>query len=906
VLQFEEHPSVNPFADAVGCWQRGDPAKAEALCQTALERDPAHLDAQRLLGEILAAAGRTHDAILACQRVTELAPHDAANLRRLGQLLSQAGEPAAAATAFERALTLEPDNPRALNNLGNSLTALGRPSAALRFLERALELQPDYPIAHNNLGNALARTGNHADAIRHYERAIVLRPDFHEALLNLARALVADGRLAEGLRRFEQADALRVPEAEGLSERAELHLMLGLPARALELYRRAAGLAPAAPRVVLGRIHALMALRDYPAALAGADELLGARPTIQGVGGLRAAALLALGRAPEALEAAGAATRAEPEDTQAWVALGFAAVAVGQQHEALAALDRALELQPAVARAHEGRARALAALGRAQEALAAYARANELNPAEVAVPLETGNLLMQLGRSEEALAAYRVALGLQPQHPSGLSGTAMALMSMARFEEARPWLGQLRLSGEPVSFLPGYLLFAQLHCCDWSDFDAASRAIVASVERGERADLPFSFTAHNRSLAAQRRCAEIYVAHQIPPVTALQPSRRRTPGRLRIGYLSPDFRVHPVAQLMAGVLENHDRGRFETYAFSAGGDDSSELRRRLEHGCGHFEEVAQLSDAALAARIAELGIDIVVDLAGHTTGSRTPALAYRPAPLQISWLGFPGTLGSDFIDYLIADRQVIPESDRIHYAEQVIYLPDCYLPGEAAPPAADPPSRAALGLPPAGVVYCCFNTPYKILPDTFATWMRILKAVPGSVLWLRAASATGQKNLSAEAARSGIDPARLVFAPLEPSLAAHQARLSAADLFLDTQPFNAHVTALDALRAGVPVLTTPGMTFCSRVATSLLGACGLMELSVATPAEYEHLAVELGRSPERRAALKARLRRSHATAPLFDPARFCRNLERAFTEAWARYERGDPPSSLSIDDHPVA
>jgi predicted O-linked N-acetylglucosamine transferase (SPINDLY family) len=338
----------------------------------------------------------------------------------------------------------------------------------------------------------------------------------------------------------------------------------------------------------------------------------------------------------------------------------------------------------------------------------------------------------------------------------------------------------------------------------------------------------------------------------------------------------------------------------ETYAFSLGQSDGSPLGQRVKRSFDEFFEVSALSDSAIAARIAELSIDVAVDLGGHTLGARTGVLAHRPVPLQLSFLGFPGSSGASFMDYIIADRHVIPDAARMHYSEQVIYLPDSYLPNDFPMPMNLAPSRLEAGLPTHGMVFCCFNAPYKILPKIFDVWMRLLKSVPESVVWLREGSARARANLAIEAERRGVDPNRLIYARHVPTLADHHARLSLADLFLDTHPYNAHTTASDALRAGVPVITMRGNSFASRVATSLLNAVGLAHLSVETPQHYGALATRLARESSELAQLKAHLKGVQATAPLFDTVRFCRQLEAAYFEIWARHERGEAPSPLWI------
>jgi protein O-GlcNAc transferase len=649
------------------------------------------------------------------------------------------------------------------------------------------------------------------------------------------------------------------------------------------------------------QVHALLALGQAQAALTACEELLAAYPALPGIRHLRAHALLALRRLPEALMAAREAVVTEPTNIQAHLALGGAALAAGSPL-ALFCYEQALSLQPTLARAHAGRGLALVASGREKEAIDALARAIQLDPhAATPVFIQAGYQMLQLGHPDSARAAFARLLELQPDLRAAQQGRLIALIAMRRYEEAAPELSALRDVAPSTDYLSGVCLHVQLQCCDWTDFDTSSRLIAERVRRGERADTPLTFIVHNESPADQRLCAETYVAHRCSPdAPPIQWPLRRAGSRLRVGYLSSDFRDHAVSQLMAGVFESHNRARFETYAFSTGPNDASDLRRRVERGFDHFLEVAPLSDSEIAARMTECSIDIAIDLGGHSMGGRPRVLAYRPAPVQVGFLGYPGTVGADFIDYLIADPHVIPERDRTHYVEQIIYLPDTYLPTDGPPPMSTPPSRTAAGLPAHGFVYCCFNAPYKISPAIFDVWMRLLNSVPDSVLWLRNASATVKNNLAKEAERRGVDSSRLVYAPRTETRAEHFSRLALADVFLDTQPYNAHTTASDALGAGVPVITVRGRTFASRVASSLLEACDLGHLAVKTPSEYEQLALELASAPHTVAALKEHLLRARTSAPLFDTPRFCQHLEAAYLEIWGRHLRGERPSTLWV------
>jgi protein O-GlcNAc transferase len=571
----------------------------------------------------------------------------------------------------------------------------------------------------------------------------------------------------------------------------------------------------------------------------------------------------------------------------------------GHAEAALQSFDRALAGNAGYARAHAGRGLALAALGRIDESLAAYVLAAQLDPGDADTFIQVGHLMLRLGRMGNAHAAFCAALGARARDLEALEGCAVALTAMSRHEEAAERFRELAALLPDDAQVAGRWFHARLNCCDWNGYDAARASLAARVARGEPADDPFSFLAHNESPGDQRRRAEIEIAARYPVKRPLGLSPRPAHARLRVAYLSADFRAHPVAQLLAPVLEQHDRARFEIYALSAGADDGSELRRRVRSACEHFLEITSLQDAALAHRIAELEIDIAVDLGGHTQGSRLRVLAFRPAPIQIAYLGFPGTTGAGFIDYLIADRRVIPEAQRRHYREQLIYLPSSYLPLAALPAGVPRLERAAAGLPADRFVFCSFNAPYKYTPRMYAVWMRILRAVPEGILWLRDVPDGVKQTLAREAMSRGIDAARLIFAPRTASAAEHHARLGLADLFLDTHPYGAHTTASDALGAEVPVITLMGETFCSRVAMSLLHSVGLSELAVSDAADYERLAIGLARDPGRLQGLRSRLRGEEVRAA-FDPRRFCRHLEQAYLDVWERRQHGAAPQMLEV------
>jgi protein O-GlcNAc transferase len=517
------------------------------------------------------------------------------------------------------------------------------------------------------------------------------------------------------------------------------------------------------------------------------------------------------------------------------------------------------------------------------------------------VHVEAAFLSIQQGRYESAVEAFTGALTHEPRNTDALRGRAQCLFVLGRIEEALAAYDALLAVAPGMDYMAGERFHAQLHCCDWTDYESRRRAIAERVRRAERADIPGCFMCHSDSPADQRICAETFASDMC---VLDRPASRRAPrpfsGRIRIAYLSADFCSHATAHLAAGLFERHDRSRFATYALSFGPNDGSPTRKRLEGAFEAFLDVGGCSDEDIAAQVVKLGIDIAVDVKGHTLGARPRIFAMRPAPVQVSFLAYPGTMGTDFIDYLVADRHVIPDADRPHYSEQVIYLPDSYQVNDAARTGARQPTRREVGLPDTGFVFCCFNSIYKVTPAVFDAWMHVLAAVPGSVLWLLDSSAVAARNLRLQAAKRGIDPRRLIFAPrVEP--AHHWARNALADLSLDTHPCNAHTTASDALWAGVPIITLAGSTFTSRVATSLLHAVGLGQLSVTSLEAYERLAIRLATDPEELRQLKQRLATARSTSSLFDPGSYAKRLEAAYVEIWARNQRGESPSPVTIE-----
>lgn len=595
-----------------------------------------------------------------------------------------------------------------------------------------------------------------------------------------------------------------------------------------------------------------------------------------------------LGRLDQALASFDQALQRNPDYFEGLVNRGNLVLTLRGPEQALLNYDRAAELQPGRWEAHFRRAVALATLRRYSESLSAHDRVLVINPGHHASVIGRGNALSNLRRPGEALECYDLALQLVPAGVEVLNNRGSVLRDLKRYREAAESFARLAAARPEFPYVRSNQLHSQLYACDWTDYDKLVGEIAAGVDAGRQADVPFSFLAICDSPAAQLKCAQRYVKDYFPASPMPTPAPWPRHARLRIAYLSSDFHAHATSYLMAGMFECHDRQRFEVLAISFGPESHDDMRTRLLPCFDEFIDARLLSDQQVAALIRDREVDIAIDLKGFTTGNRAAIFAQRPAPIQVGFLGYPGSMGADYIDYLIADEVVAPMRDQPHYAEQLVHLPGSYQVNDSRRKIAPrTPSRAEVGLPAAGFVFCCFNNNYKITPAVFAIWMRLLDRVSGSVLWLLEDNADAANALRLHAEHAGIAPGRLVFAP-RVEVAEHLARHRLADLFLDTLPCNAHTTASDALWAGLPVLTCMGRGFASRVGASLVTAVGLPELACQSLEDYEASALRIATTPSMLEGLRAKLASARTDAPLFDTLRFTRNIEAAYLAMQSR------------------
>lgn len=570
-------------------------------------------------------------------------------------------------------------------------------------------------------------------------------------------------------------------------------------------------------------------------------------------------------------------------------------------HLAVRHYRRAIGIDPDHAIAHVNLGKALRLLGRTAEAIPLLVRATQISPGLAEAHNVLGTALHAVGRTHEAIDCYRRAIGVRPEYSEAYNNLGVALESLGQREEA------IRAYERALEIMPGagvprtQKLLQQAHLCDWDAIRGDADWIPALGITGGAVS-PFALLPLDDDPARHRARSENFANERFgllaTPPTASPAIRAKGP--IRLGYFSADFRDHPVSHCMAGLFELHDRGRFSVHLFSYGADSADPTRARLKAAADVFHDVRGWNDEEIAQRARDQGIDIAIDLMGYTAANRLGILVRRAAPVQIGYLGYPGTLGTGFIDYLVADQVVIPEAMREHYSEKIIYLPDSYMATDASRAIAGPPTRAEMGLPDQGFVFCCFNNSYKISPAEFDIWMRLLGRVEGSVLWLARTHDQAKANLRMEAQRRGIDPSRLVFSDALP-MQEHLSRHRLADLFLDTFNYNAHSTASDALWAGLPLVTKAGRGFAARVAASLLTAIGLPELITSTHEDYECLALDLALDSDKLSDVSARLAANRTTMPLFDTAGFARHIETAYARVHSAYVAGLPPGDVMIE-----
>jgi predicted O-linked N-acetylglucosamine transferase (SPINDLY family) len=787
-----------------------------------------------------------------------------ADLLSQARQLHAAGQFVNALAVYDRIIATNPRQAAAFCGRGDVLMDLGRVQLAIVSYDQAINLDPSYVDAHDFKGIALAQMGRLDEALASLDRALGLSPDNVNTIGNRASLLHSMGRLAEALLGVDRAIALLPDFAIAHVNRGSILVDLGRTADSIESFDRAIALQP-------GLVDAHFN---------------------------RAMALAKLERAEDAAASYKRVLEIEPGHKQALSQLAELTAAAGRQIEAAGYFGRAFAVQLGQQEDAIRQSSSLADLKRKEDELETCRQAVARTPNDAAALGGLAVALANIGRQEEALDALERGITLDPNHGRLHRYRSAVLANLGRLDAALESYDRGAALDRLCDDAPDMRLLWSLFLCNWDGLEPQISRFEKEIEAGAAPETPFTLLLCSDSPALQRKAAETYSAKRLSKEPASKIAKKYPRhSKIRLGYFSADFQLHATMQLIAEMLEAHDRSQFELFAFSFGGSCTDAWRRRAVATFDHFLDASLASDLEVVQRARELEIDIAVDLKGFTQGARTGIFAERAAPIQVNFLGYPGTMGAHF-DYVIADRNLIPDLAREFYSEKIAFLPGSYQPNCRVRDVSDAPvTRSDLGLPEGGVAYCCFNQSQKISPRMFESWMRILGAVEGSALWLWAIQSAAAENLRRAAESHGIDPARIVFATTV-NVDEHLNRLRLADVFLDTLPYNAHTTASDALRMGVPIVTCVGESFAARVASSLLHAVEAPELVTTNLADYEALAIELGKSPQRLAALKEKLRLNVATSTLFDGSHFARKLESAYLEMYERHHADEPPADL--------
>jgi predicted O-linked N-acetylglucosamine transferase (SPINDLY family) len=794
--------------------------------------------------------GDAAGARLLCEQVLKRAPRNPGALSLLGLAHLMSGAPADAVPLLAQVTALAPRDGMALEHLGLAHLMLGRYAEAERVLRQA-ELLPGAPASVSmRLGAALLRQRKHDEAVAKLKQALARDPHDVDCQLNLGQALARSGDAAAARHQFEAVLRLDPHHADAAFNLGVLALQGDDLASAKARFERVLEEAP-------GHVDALVSLGIVLQREARFDEAL------------------ARLRQAIALEPANAAAR---NDLARTLALQ------GRPEQAREQYVATLAIAPDFVAAHEGLAAACFALGRIGEAVVHLRATVAAEPDNRNALAGLARALFEAGELDEAETVARRLGDLEPTSPVGWDTLANVQLVRGELEVAIATL-QTGIARSGATHLMGLLAYQLRHACDWSGWQAAWDRMAPEIERSAALGSPFWLlcepTTATQQLAYTRRWADSRFRAVAPTWTSAASESGRPRTRTRIGYLSSDFQEHAVGHLVIECLELHDRDRFEVFAYSHGPAAETPMRRRFRAACEHFTDVSREPDDVVAERIRGDALDLLVDLKGYTVGDRLAIMARRPCPVQVTWLGYPGTTGASFIDYLIADPFLVPPGMESAYSERVLRLPHCYQPNDRKRIIAEALPRAAYGLPDDAFVFCCFNQTFKITPEVFAAWMRVLASMPRSVLWLLESNGLARRNMTERAHAHGIAPDRIVFAPPLPN-ASHLARYRVADLSLDTYPYTSHTTLSDALWCGCPALALCGETFAARVSGSILTAAGLPDLVTCALADYEALASRLAAEPSLTREIRARVAQAHEGSVLFDTARFTRDLERLY------------------------
>ncbi len=857
--------------------QAGEVQRAVEIYETILANNPGHCDALHLRGFAFHQQKKNDRAFSLIQKAIQICPDSAPYHNSLGLVLKALGKTNEAITSFERALTLDPNLVEAHNNLGVLLQDLNRLEEAASHFDRALGLRADIAELYNNMGNIWQARLEPKKALAYYQKAVHIEPEYAEAHYNMGRAYQEMDQPLEALGSYQKAVNFRPGYPEAFHNMGNVYQLIQKPSDAICCYRKSLELSPESVETVINLGMVLEAQGRYDEAILSLKKGTEVCPRSSEIHYHLGTVFRNTGNLNAALASFAKALELNPDYADAWHSMGIVCQQQGDLNRARHCYQKTLALRPGYPEAHHNIGTVFQLLGKTEEAVLSFNKALDLKADQCQSHISLGNIFKEKGQLTESASCYRKAIETDPNN-------------------AKAYCQLLHLARET---------------CDWPVMDELAMKVdlmtSASLERGEKpAEMPFLSLMRETNPSVYLAIARAWSYSIAQRMGSLAPpfsfkNRTILKEKITVGYLSNTFRNHPGSHLIQGLFKLHNRQKFNVFCYSYGKDDGSSYRKRIQQDCDRFVDLREMGHADAAGLIYNDKVDILVDLRGHTKGNPFIS-ALRPAPIQINYLGYPGTTGADFFDYMITDKIVVPDSDVPYFSENLVVMPHCYQINDHEQPISGQNwKRSDFNVPENAFVFCSFNGPNKIEPVMFDAWMRILHQIPESVLWLLHVNDIAERNLVREADKKGIAPERLIFSKGLPKTE-HLRRHQLADLALDTRIYNGHTTTSDALWAGVPVVTMTGGYFPSRVSASILSAAGLPELITHNIPEYEALAVSLARNPLKLGNIRKRLAENRLTAPLFDTPRFARNLEKAYSQIWNLFLTGSPPQNIQVPD----
>ncbi len=832
------------------------------------------------------------------------------DLFQKGYKYHQSGNLAAAATFYLKILDKQPDHTDTIFLIGTLHLQQGNHDAATVFLKKAIALKPNYVTAYNNLGAALQAQGKFDEAIDSYRLALSLKPDDAEVHKNLGNGLREKGKLDESIASYRQATVLDPNNAEAHNDLGAVLHKSGKLDEAIESHRQTIRLKPDYAEAYGNLGAALQEKGKLDEAIASHRQALSFKPDYAEAHNNLGAALQEQGKLDEAIASYRQALSLKPDYAEAYYNLGNALKIHGKIDEAIKSYKQAITLKQNYASAYVNLGTAFQGQGKSNDAISCYKKALEIKPDHVNAYYNLGNAFQGQGEFNEAISYYQKALELKPDHAEAYNNIGAIFQEQGELNEAISCY-QKALDLKPDGAEIYSNLFHQFQqACAWQKTEGMAAKLddftTNALDSGTKtAETPLVSLARHTDpswVFAVARSWSDDIARAMSTVKThfSFDSRRSRKTKTVVGYLSNDFRNHPMAHLTLSLYGLHNRDEFKIFCYSYGKDDGSYYSARIRRDCDKFVDIHNLNDAAAAKCIYEDQVDILIDLKGYTRGNRIGIYALRPAPIQVRYLGLPCTTGADFFDYIITDRIALPEDHAQYYSEDFVYLPHCYQINDHTQKISNKDwKKADFGLPEGSFVFCSFNQGYKIEPVMFNTWMNILRQVPEGVLWLQRENEITEKNLRQEAERRGVESTRLIFSG-RLSKDQHLGRLRFADIALDTRIVNGIITTSDALWVGVPVITLQGNSFTSRVSSSILTAIGLPELIAQTLEEYESLAIDLVHNSGKLQMIRQKIMKNRLVEPLFDTPRFTKNLEKAYKEMWKIFMADESPRQIEV------